>query len=209
MVRIRVTFLCSLTGIRAVEEVIVRSTDGSRVEAFAAARRCSIRADQPVAADRARPRAAQVGLIQDLVAVSLLGQEELAMVGEIHLAGVAAHQRVEARGQLALLGAEDPPQPLGFLLPAAERARDLDHHVGVGQVDGEVADLREDQPAQHAAAELAVQLLALGVGGLAGDQRDVEPLGDPPQLLEVLADDQHAVVGPVVAVEQSRRPARP
>ena len=36
----------------------------------------------------------------------------------------------------------------------------------------------------------------------AGDQRQVEPLGDPSQLLEVLADDQHPVVGPVVPLEQ-------
>ena len=39
-------------------------------------------------------------------------------------------------------------------------------------------------------------------GVCAGDQRQVEPLGDPAELLEILADDQHAVVGAVVPVEQ-------
>ena len=92
------------------------------------------------------------------------------MVGEIHLAGIAAHQGVEAGGLLALLGAEDPAQPLSFLLPAAEGAGDLDHDIGIGQVDGEVADLREHQPAQLAGAKPAVKILALGVGGRAGDQ---------------------------------------
>ena len=53
-----------------------------------------------------------------------------------------------------------------------------------------------------AAAELAVEVLALGVRRLPGDQRQVEPVGDPAELLEVLADDQHPVVGAVVLVEQ-------
>ena len=37
------------------------------------------------------------------------------MVGEVHLAGVAGDERVEPRG-LALLGAQDPTEPLGLFL---------------------------------------------------------------------------------------------
>ena len=88
----------------------------------------------------------QVGFVHDLIAVSLFGQEELAVMGEIHLAGVAAHKSVERGRSLAFFGAEDPAQPLRFFLPAAERARNLDHDIGIGQVDGEVADLGEDKP---------------------------------------------------------------
>ena len=40
--------------------------------------------------------------IEDLVAVALLGQEQLAVVGEVHLAGVAGHQRVEVGGRSPL-----------------------------------------------------------------------------------------------------------
>ena len=38
-------------------------------------------------------RPAEIAFIHDFIVVSLFGQEELAVVGEIHLAGVAADQR--------------------------------------------------------------------------------------------------------------------
>ena len=150
--------LVQLDGIRDGARLIGAGSGGSRKRV----RRTRVRGSTGRFGTSHDPRG-QLGLVEDLVAVALLGQEELAMVGEVHLAGVAGHQGVEARGLLALLGAEDPAQPLGFLLAAAERARDLDHHVGVGQVDGEVADLREDQPADRPVAEPAVEVLALGV----------------------------------------------
>ena len=57
-------------------------------------------------------------------------------------------------GGLAVgLGAQDAPQALRLLLARAERARDLDRDVGVGQVDGEVGDLGDDQQLQLAAPE--------------------------------------------------------
>ncbi len=40
-----------------------------------------------------------------------------------------------------------------------------------------------------ASAELAVQILALDIGGLAHDERDVEPLAQLTKLLQILADD--------------------
>ena len=77
--------------------------------------------------------------------IALLGQEELAIGGEVLVARVAGHQRVEVRQQAVALGAQDAAQALGLFLPRAERARHLDGHVGVGQVDGEVGHLGDDQ----------------------------------------------------------------
>ena len=85
------------------------------------------------------------------------------MVREVLLARVARHQRVEVRHLAARLRPQDAPQPLRLLLARAERARHLDQHVGVGQVQGEVAHLGEDDVPHLALAELLVQLLALGV----------------------------------------------
>ena len=77
--------------------------------------------------------------------VALLGQEELAVGGEVLSRGVARDQRVEV-GQLAVgLRAQDAAQALRLLLARAEGARDLDRDVGVGQIDGEVGDLGDDQ----------------------------------------------------------------
>ena len=101
------------------------------------------------------------------------------MVGKIHLPGVPGDQRVEMGDIIAPLGPENPPEALGFFLAAPEGPGDLDHDVGVGQVDGEVAHLREDQAAELAPAELVVEDLTLGVRGLAGDQGDIEAFGDP------------------------------
>ena len=66
-------------------------------------------------------------------------------MGEVQLAGVAGHQACRSGPGPVRLGPENPPQPLGFFLPRAERARTWIKHVGVGQIDGEVADLRQDQ----------------------------------------------------------------
>src|SRR5213083_1810521 len=71
---------------------------------------------------RHRQRAVQRGSIDDVVAVTLLGQEELTMVGEVQFARVARHQRVEVSDFTAPLRTQNAPQPLGFLLTRAERA---------------------------------------------------------------------------------------
>src|SRR3954447_20731586 len=111
-VRIKVTFLCSFTGIRKDARLIGRSLAGrtrgqGTIHAVGSRSRVGAGHDP----------AGQLGFVDDLVTVTLLGQEELAVVGEVHLPRVAGDQRVEAGGLLSLLGTEDPPQPLGFLLP--------------------------------------------------------------------------------------------
>ena len=116
----------------------------------------------------------QFGFIDDLVTVALLGQEELAVMGEVHLAGVASDQRVERQaGSSPALGRRIRPSRWASSCRLPNVPGNLDHHVGVRQVDREIADLREDQPTSSPRPEPSVEVLALGVRGLAGDQRKV------------------------------------
>ena len=57
--------------------------------------------------------------IHDPVAVALLGEEQLAVGGEVLIARVARDHGVERRLLAALLGAEDPTEALGLFLTAA------------------------------------------------------------------------------------------
>src|SRR5271166_3661227 len=196
-VRMSVTFLCSLTGIRDGTRLIGAGSGGSRKRVS----RTRVRGSTGRFGTSHDPRG-QLGFVHDLITVALLGQEELAMMGKVHLAGVTGDERVKAGRLLSFLGTKDSPQPLGLFLPAAERAGDLDHHVGVGKIDGEIANLRQDEPADRPGPELSIQVFSLGVRGCAGDQGKVAALGDPSQLLEILADDQYPVLGPVVPLEQ-------
>ena len=61
---------------------------------------------------------------------------------------------------------------------------------GLGQVDGEVGDLGDDEQVDLAGAERLEQLLALDDGRLARDHLGSEPAGQLVELVEVLADDQ-------------------
>ena len=83
--------------------------------------------------------------VDDLVGVALLGQEPLAAGGELLVVGVAGDDGEEVGRPAVGLGPQDAPQPLRFLLAAAEGARDLDGHRRLGQVDGEVGHLGHDQ----------------------------------------------------------------
>src|SRR4051794_4897114 len=67
--------------------------------------------------------------------------------------------------------------------------------MGVGQVDREVADLRQDELAYLATAEFAVQIFAFAVGSRPRDEWDVEALVHLPKLPKVLADDQNVQIG--------------
>ena len=112
------------------------------------------------------------------------------MLGEVRVDGVAGDDRVEPRRALVLLGAQQPAEPLGLLLPGPERAGHLDRDRGRGQVDGEVRDLGDDQQVDLAVPERVEQPLALLDRGLALDDRGVEPLADLVELVEVLPDHQ-------------------
>ena len=108
---------------------------------------------QPRRSRRRRDQPIELFGVDDVVAVALLGQEQLAVGGEVLVARLAGDQRVEVRQRAVRLGAQDAPEALGLFLARAERARNLDGDVGVGQVDREVGDLRDDQQPDLAARE--------------------------------------------------------
>src|SRR5262249_26573787 len=112
-------------------------------------------------------------------------------MGEVQFARITRYQSVKVGNVPIRLGPQDSPQSLRFLLTGAEGTRYLNQHIRVRQVDREVADLRQDQLTQLALAEALVEIFTLGVGGLPGDERQVETLLKLAQLLEVLANDQH------------------
>src|SRR5437773_8373547 len=122
-----------------------------------------------------------LGAVKDVVAVTLLCEKQLPVVGEVQLAGVAGYQRVEM-GYLAVhLGAEDAAQALGFFLPRAEGSRHLNQHVGIGQIEGKIANFGQNQVLQLAASELAVEIFSLGTRRLASNERHVEALSQNPK----------------------------
>src|SRR5262249_10319239 len=94
-----------------------------------------------------------VGAIHDGIAIALLGQKKLPVVGKVKFAGVARDQRVKVGDLAARLGPKYPSQALRLFLPRAEGPGHLDEHVGVGKVQGEIAHLGEDQLADLAAAK--------------------------------------------------------
>ena len=67
----------------------------------------------------------------------------------------AGDQREEVGRAPIPLRAQDPPEPLRLLLARAERARYLDEHVGIGQVDGEVPHLRQHDALQRALTKVS------------------------------------------------------
>src|SRR6266540_2401961 len=113
------------------------------------------------------------------------------MMREIFLVGLAAHQRVKMGGPPVWFRTQHPAQSLRLFLPRAERAGDLRQHFGVGQVEGVVADFRQDQRAQAPIAEFAVEPFALALRRLARDQRGAQFASDRLQLFEILPDDEH------------------
>ena len=106
---------------------------------------------------------------------------------------IPGHQRVEVR-RLAALGPEDATETLGLLLSAAEGPGDLDGNVRVGQVDGEVGHLGDDQQLDLAPAEGGVESPPLPIGGLPRDDGRLEPLADFLELIQVLSDHQDVAV---------------
>lgn len=102
------------------------------------------------------------------------------MVGKLLLAGVARDQGEEMGSATIPLGPENAPESLRLLLARAECTRHLDEHVGVWQIDSEVADLREHDAVKIASPEAIVDALALRLRGLAGHEGRRDLLGDVP-----------------------------
>ena len=62
-------------------------------------------------------RGQQVARVDDPVGVALLGEEALAVSGEVCVDGVAGDNTVEVRGAPVTLGPQDSAEPLGLFLP--------------------------------------------------------------------------------------------
>jgi hypothetical protein len=80
---------------------------------------------------------------------------------------VARHEGIEVGLVFPGFGAQDAAQALGFFLPRAERAGNLDGHRRVGQVRREVGDLGDNQLAQAPRLKLGVDLIPLSLGSAA------------------------------------------
>src|SRR5262245_46363752 len=176
-VRTRQTLRCNLTGRR---EAAVRS--GSMGIGVVAA--CALTGQR-----------IKVGFVGDRVAVALFGQKHLPVLRKVELARVARYQRIKMRPLAARLWSQHAAEPLRFFLARAKCPRHLDEHIRVRQVDGEIPDLREYEVPHLAAAKAVVEVFALGRRGLAGDQRDLQAFDELAELLQGLADNQHALVG--------------
>src|SRR5688500_4182129 len=85
-------------------------------------------------------RLVQLVRIENVVAIALLGQKELAIVGEIQLLCIARDDRVEVGGAAIGLGSQDAAEALGLLLARAKCAGDLDEQISIGQVERKVAN---------------------------------------------------------------------
>ena len=139
-----------------------------------------------------------LGLVEDVVAVALLGKEELAMVGEFHLAGVAGDERVKNAQGRPSLGRKTRPRrwASSWRLPKVPETWIIT--LASGRSIAKLPTF-DKTSRRFPRAKLAVEFLADRVGGLAGDQRDVESFGEPAQLVEILTDDQNSIVVGVVA----------
>jgi len=91
--------------------------------------------------------------------------------------------------------AQDVAQPLGCYLPRTEHARDFDHDVGVGQVDGEVGHLGDDEGPKPSGLEVPIELFPLFVPGLARDERQLQVCRDLFELRNVLPAEKDMIVG--------------
>ena len=108
---------------------------------------------------RVGQRAGDFFVVEDEVAVALFGQEALAVGAVFLIHRLLADDGVEVGLPPIGFGAQDAAQALCFFLPRAKGPRDLDGDTGIGQVDGEVGDFRDDQCGDFAFAEFLVQHL--------------------------------------------------
>src|SRR4051812_25894843 len=128
----------------------------------------------------------------DLIAIPLLGEKELTASGVIQLDRIPCDQCVEhcltAPSAVDVsrntLRTQDSPKPLRLLLPAAERPRNLDGDVRVGQVDREIRDLADDQSRNLPRLESFVERVALLLRRLARDDGGEKRLRHQLELIE-------------------------
>mmetsp|Transcript_8973 Transcript_8973/g.22243 ORF Transcript_8973/g.22243 Transcript_8973/m.22243 type:complete len:315 (+) Transcript_8973:112-1056(+) len=144
----------------------------------------------------------------DLEGVALV-DEELLPLGRVEdLLRVAGDERVEEGievGHLARahLGPQDAPETLGLLATRAEVRRDLDDHVGVGQVDRGVAHLGdEDGVVLGACLELLEHAQPLRLRGGPVDERPAELDRVLLEREDVVGEDDHLVAARLVEAHE-------
>ena len=94
-----------------------------------------------------------------------------------------------------LYPSENPSEALGFLLSAAELSGHLDGDAHLGEIDGEVGDLGDDEDSDLPCPQLGEQSLARGLRRLPGEQRSADAGRNVTELFDELADDENLFVG--------------
>lgn len=90
----------------------------------------------------------------------MLGQEELAMMGELFHPDLARDKGKEVGGAAVALGSQNVTEPLRLLPARTEPPGHLDEHVGVREVGGEVSHLGEHEATRFVRAKLLIDSVA-------------------------------------------------
>ena len=93
----------------------------------------------------------EIRIGDERIGIALFRKELLAMIGAFFFNGMAGYQRVKKR--ISLFRAKNASEPLGFLLPAAEGAGNLDCNRSVRQIDCEIRYLGNHQYGNIARSE--------------------------------------------------------
>ena len=151
----------------------------------------------------------QVGRFDDFVRVALFDEEFLTFEEELDVGRVLRHQTVEIAVKMTVVGlfgaleAQDATEPLSLLTARSGVKRDLDEHVGVGQVDRSVGDFAEqERVAVRIAAEVVEGLDALLLGRVAADVGPIERLGVVLERENVVREDDDLVVAAFVPANE-------
>ena len=127
-----------------------------------------------------------------MIRISLFRQEFLAVGGKLLHHGSVGDDR-EKRGDVVFLRTEDPAQSLRLLLAGAETAGNLDRQRCIGEADGKISDLGDDDDAGSTLPKVVVDLLTSGVRRLSRDEWYLEAVGDGSKLIEVLTDNGNRI----------------
>src|SRR4029453_4117879 len=97
--------------------------------------------------------------VENAIRVALLGEEALAVCGEVGVHRVPGDYGVEPCGRALRLGPEQAPQPLRLFLSGPEGPGHLDRYLRGRQVNREVGDLADDEQLHLALPEGLVEPL--------------------------------------------------
>lgn len=134
-------------------------------------------------------------VLPDLEGVPLVYKKPLPLGCVTVLVRVQRDQRVEEGVRVALgLGPQDATQALRLLAARGEVRRDLDDHVHVGQVDGAVADLGDEERVHaRVVLERVERQQTLGFGGFPENEGLFEQHGILFERVDVVREDEDFV----------------